>query len=299
MADTTTDAPGSANPESALSWMPHALFILSFLLGICCLFFMSSGGIVLCILHCIIGTLAALVTYGTRTKNHQLMAMVAVLFNFLYWLVLICTFIYTAWLLSIHAKAKKDMNNGVTSPALRPLLDAYSAYVSGEEADPSPGARRLQAVEQLFTTSARQTLLELESLEKDTQYTPAVLRQGTTPTKLTDLKFSQGDAKCLAKLAGDDDFSDKVNKRVDAFLDYGLFCGYTKYKAGAMRKWPISCNDDCLFDKLHFSKIRKDNAKTKRQTDEFKVGLNAMGQEKGKMVIGKDRGNKRVVVTAN
>ncbi|KAL8446831.1 hypothetical protein Emag_004592 [Eimeria magna] len=281
MADTTLETHGSASPDSSLSWMPHLLFPLSFLLGISCLFFMSSGGIVLCILHCVIGTLAALVTWGTRTKNHQVMAMAAVLLNFLYWLLLICTLIYTAWLLAQHVKAKKDFNNGVVSPALRPVLDQYSEYV--EDSDEAGPLRRLQAATNPLSRFTQIAASHLQNAEKEAFYSPVVLRQGATPTKVSDLKFSQADTKCLTKLSTDEEFRQKTNARLETFVDWGLFCGYTKYKAGAMSRWPIDCNEDCLVDKLHFSNIRNNTQKSQRQSEEFKAALQTMGKEKAKM----------------
>ncbi|KAL8433222.1 hypothetical protein ACSSS7_004007 [Eimeria intestinalis] len=282
MADTTLETHGSANPDSPLSWMPHVLFPLSFLLGICCLFFMSSGGIVLCILHCVIGTLAALVTWGTRTKNHQIMAMVAVLLNFLYWLLLICTLVYTAWLLSQHVKAKRDYNKGVSSPALGPMLEQYSEYVSAEDGADGP-VRRLQSVTMPFSRFIQTSVAQLRHDEKESYYSPVVLRQGATPTKVSDLKLSEAETKCMTKLSTDEELRKKVNSRVETFVDYGLFCGYTKYKAGSMSKWPIDCNEDCLLDKLHFSNIRKNTEKSQRQSEEFKAALHTMGKEKAKM----------------
>ncbi|KAL8452699.1 hypothetical protein Emed_001263 [Eimeria media] len=282
MADTTLETHGSASPDSSLSWMPHVLFPMSFLLGICCLFFMSSGGIVLCILHCVIGTLAALVTWGTRTKNHQVMAMVAVLLNFLYWLLLVCTLIYTAWLLAQHVKAKKDFNNGVISPALRPMLEQYSEYVDDTDNSPS-SRRRLEATSDSLNRFAQLAATHMQNAEKDSYYSPVVLRQGATPTKVSDLKFSQAETKCLTKLSTDEQLRQKVNARVETFVDWGLFCGYTKYRAGAMSRWPIDCNEDCLVDKLHFSNIRKNTEKSQRQSEEFKAALQTMGKDKAKM----------------
>lgn len=280
MADTTLESHGSASPDSSLSWMPHVLFPMSFLLGICCLFFMSSGGIVLCILHCVIGAVAALVTWGTRTKNHQIMAMAAVLLNFLYWLILICTLIYTAWLLSQHVKAKRDFKNGFVSPALKDTLERYSEFVQGGDVHL---IRRLQAATKPFHRFAQLAAAHMEAAEREASYAPVVLRQGATPTKLNDLKFSEADSNCLRKLQTDDDMAENTNKRVETLLDWGLFCGYTKYKAGAATRWPLDCNEDCRVDKLHFSNIRDNAEKSQRQSEEFVVALRSMGEEKAKM----------------
>ncbi|KAL8433221.1 hypothetical protein ACSSS7_004006 [Eimeria intestinalis] len=319
MADTSGgEAPGS--PSSSLTWMPPVMFLLAFSLGICCLFFMSWTGMIFCILHCVVGTLVALVTYGTRSKESRLMAFLTVILNALYLLFLVCTFVYAAWLLGRSASAARDFDYATSSPAIRPLIYLYAAAATGD--DSALEFRRLQAAgdtvpvdgshaptelhfplssmnqdspQHLVNAFARQSgtqpgfsvaevLHSVESRARGEQpaLSPAALRQGP-PARFEDLRFSDADSRCLLKLGQDERLAVDTFNRLHAFLDWGLFCGYTQYSAGALKKWPISCSKVCHLDLLNFAQHGDDILRIQEQANEFKRALSSMSEEELQM----------------
>ncbi|KAL8425061.1 hypothetical protein Efla_001450 [Eimeria flavescens] len=322
MADTWPDRDGS--PSSSLTWMPPIMFFLALSLGTCCLFFMSAGGFIFCVLHFVLGSLVALVTFGTRSKNSQLMAIFSVFGNTLYLLLLACTFVYAAWLLGRNARATRDFDNGTSSPLISPLIDLYAGAVAGD--NDAEESRRLQDAEAPFTgrpghlqeqlaaaspietstfglkddfvrglptqlkgaspvdammQSARLTLEELQRSDKES-VSPTVLRQGP-PTRFDGLKFSKADGKCLLELETNEKLRINTFKRLHAFLDWGLFCGFTKYSVGALHRWPIACEDVCHLNLLNFSQHGEDLLSILQQAAYFKKAIESMGEQEIQM----------------
>lgn len=120
---------------------------------------------------------------------------------------------------------------------------------------------------------ARQTARNLQAVDV-LSVDPSLIHQG--PKQVQNLDLNDADLSCLFKIAVDESFKNKVLRRLLALLDRGLFCGYTKYKASSVHKWPISCNHDCHLGKLHFSRHRHNEEKTKRLVDEYKASVAQM-----------------------
>ena len=370
-AERTSTVEDEERSWAPLCWIPILMAFLSFLLGICCLFFMSIGGLVLCILHCTVGCILVLIPYGVYQRAERLRAIAGIISTSLYMVLLVSTFAYAAWLLAQNARAENERGTEDGSPLITPSLDMYAAqsgFTSArrleaadesmdldaldmqEEAgldsknlsrvlrppkqeDPgtlssssisslptdnrSPDAtsegRRLQSEEELLFGSsdlssdsltlkskhgksrpsfgstqdkllsvAQQTASEMLA-EESSSLNPVVLRQGAET--LADYKPTKGDVKCLAKMQSGQEHLAGAHSRLYALLDWGLFCGYTRYSVSALRKWPISCEEDCHFGKLHFSRYRENEAKTREQGYAFMNSVQAMSKEQAQFCI--------------
>ncbi|KAL8274673.1 hypothetical protein Esti_001388 [Eimeria stiedai] len=268
------------------------------------------------------GIVVALITYGTRSKKSRLMALVTVIFNALYMLLLACTFVYAASLLGRNAGATRDFDYGTSSPTIRPLIYLYAAAATGNGS--GLDSRRLQAAEDTFTLGGSRVLTEVQNFfpnvhhelrqhpfknfifgrqagtqrevsademlhsvesrfrKEQAALSPTVLRQGP-PTRFEDLRFSNAEARCLVKLGEDEKLGVDTFNRLHAFLDWGLFCGFTIYSAGALKKWPISCSKVCHLDLLNFRQYGDDVAEIQEQANEFKTALSAMTEDELQM----------------
>lgn len=363
----TEDEKGGCQP---LCWIPIVMLFLCYALGICCLFFFSTGGLVLCILHFVLGTILVLSPYAVHRRSDKVMAIAAIVGMSLYICLLVATFVYAAWLLGQNAHSEVDLYASDKRPLLFPLLVAYAQHallsptrrldaVDGpvgldglqgienyeeerkmsptmsvpEEGNMSPTTQMPEegnvsptthmpkegeshTSDSVFFPSAkhgerlsadgpaedplnillpkekggtnsylkdgqdqliRVAQRKVEEIVADESLNPTVLRQGVK--QLADFKLTKSDVKCIEKLSDPSaDVADTEN-RFATLLDYGLFCGYTHYSVATLRKWPLSCEKDCHFDKFHFSNVRKDEKKGVKQAYELLEDINAMSMD--------------------
>ena len=150
-------------------------------------------------------------------------------------------------------------------------LDSLRLTSREAEARPNSG----ETADKLFSI-AQQKAKEMLA-EESSSLNRVVPRQGAET--LADYKPTKDDVECLAKTQSGQEHLAGANNRFLALLDWGLFCGYTRYSVSALRKWPISCEEDCHFGKLHFSRYRENEAKTREQGYAFMNSVQAMSKE--------------------
>ncbi|CDJ46664.1 hypothetical protein EBH_0013150 [Eimeria brunetti] len=117
-------------------WLPILMGFLSLSVGICCLFFMSRIGIVLCVLNSIFGLIFSYITYSTLARPKRYKAIVAIAGNLLHICLLLGTVVYGSRLLVINVQAEAKNNAANASPVFNFMLDYYLAY-GGYESSPS------------------------------------------------------------------------------------------------------------------------------------------------------------------
>ncbi|CDJ57374.1 hypothetical protein, conserved [Eimeria maxima] len=343
-------------------------------MGVSCIFFMSTGGLVLGIIYCTAGCALGFVPFALYKTQERFWGIVSIISIVSLMLLLIASFGYCVWLLLQTSRAQKEMNSVDGSPLVVPLLGMYaqkagfvsvrrlqetkvskglgviplfdgrtmgSRGTSGKQAlraltgagDEEPvsttstsvSSRLLEDsanIEARQTTSGEpikesanseaavqhtesghvgnswestsgealkmpvsgKTMSALVSTAKkkadkllvggDSSFYPAVLRQSWESRQ--NIFVSKGDLECLIDMNYDSGILPQSEALLRALLDWGLFCGYTRYSIAVLRKWPISCSTDCNFDKLNFSRYRNNAEKTDKQAKEFLEALDSM-----------------------
>lgn len=145
MPDTTDAANSQPARNKPLCCMSGWMFILAVILGVCCLFFMSIGGMTLCILHCVLGSFIALANYNASEKSSKVLSILAIIGNTFYLVILLSTFVCSAWLVALNVKARNDYNKGSFSSFVTPLLTAYMTAAGDSN------IRRLSTADELFS----------------------------------------------------------------------------------------------------------------------------------------------------
>ncbi|OEH77506.1 uncharacterized protein LOC34618618 [Cyclospora cayetanensis] len=346
--------------------IPCFMFFLTFGVGLSCLFFMTTGGLVLCILHCSLGCFLVLIPCGARKSPELLCAIVALISNLAYLALVLSTLAYAVYLLGLNSLAEDARSRTTGSPLHEALLDLYArqgqletsgsddsaegpmeeqsqGFSSGEPpmstvlltfktvpsiAIPStlePDLRKLveQALPQskpLLSKSnsakaAGEQMLNISHTIADTlKYAPShpylqpsigfsgdqlispaqqhfgKFLPKEPPSTSAELpvrshrafwfpQFTRGDLNCLEKMQSGTGEVSGAMLRAHVLMDWGLFCGYTQYSVGVLRKWPVSCKADCLFDKLQFSGYEKQAGEAEDQGALFVVEVNTMSRE--------------------
>lgn len=350
------------------------MMLLSFIMGVSCLFFMSSGGLVLGIIYCTAGCALAFVPFALHKTHERFWGIVSIISIVSLMLLLIASFAYTVWLLLQTSRAQNEMNGTDGSPEVSPLLGMYAqkatlgtlrrlqesrGSMSSGVAPPSDvgaidsqGPKGGQAfavlsgegVEAASTTSSTSTsshlprdsedldgelttppkqveekeenwaathqteadhrvnnpksitgeastlptrgkrMKELVTIARgkadkilvggESSFYPTVLRQSWESRE--NIFVSKEDFECLESLNSETGVLPRTEGVLRALLDWGLFCGYTRYSIAALRKWPVSCSDDCYFGKLNFSRYRNNKEKSEKQAKEFLEAVDNM-----------------------
>lgn len=125
-----------------LCWIPIVMLFLGFGLGICCLFFMSTGGLVLCVINCILGPVFAYFTSRVFLKPGRMTAIIATCCNVLYVILLLSTLMYAAWLTAQTSRSIEEKNGAKDKQLILPLLEFYSS-----KAGMAKFSRRLDSID--------------------------------------------------------------------------------------------------------------------------------------------------------
>ncbi|CDJ42045.1 hypothetical protein, conserved [Eimeria tenella] len=331
-------------------------------MGICCIFFMSAGGLVLGVISCTVGCALGFLPFALYKTQRRLWGVLSVISLSALMVLLFATFGYGLWLLLQNLWAQSDMNTGYSSPLVVPCLDAYiqkagqsyQAFIqtsqgsmnpsatqtpNGRVSDASdlagndgvssstttettttptstqmpeeenrtngqPGNSSTEAEEEAPHQSAAETpenILEPQDggaqttpsgnimksfidvakkqiasafQREQSPFYPTLLRQSWTG--MENILVTSSDLQCVQAMGTSTEALEAAEKFFRTFLDWGLFCGFTQYTFSVVRKWPMSCVDDCNFGKLHLSKYRSNEDQAKEHAEEFIEDLEEM-----------------------
>lgn len=320
---------------------------LSLSVGICCLFFMSTSGIIHCLLNCALGSLFSYLTYATHTQPKRWKARIAIVGNVLHILLLVSTIVQGSLLLRANVEAGADNNEVHTSSTFSSILDYYFEYaefdeqssvalrfrtslhenasissmpfVSKEKARASrsgnePGST-INANGERFTS----IIASLSSISEDvsgarrkgdghirakansktpadlgeeqSQSTPkigvssAIAQWGRSKNLPPSYNFSNEDRACATKAVANEAFGESVFKRLRSLLYWGLFCGYSARNIILPRQWLLSCEEECHFNMLNFSRFEHDSQKQTEQAMKFVKALQGMTKAEARFCI--------------
>ncbi|CDJ67025.1 hypothetical protein, conserved [Eimeria necatrix] len=334
-------------------------------MGICCIFFMSTGGLVLGVISCTVGCALGFLPFTLVKTQRRLWGVLSVISLTTLMVLLVATFGYGLWLLLQNLWAQSDMNTGYSSPLLVTCLDAYVQKAgqtyqasiptpqdsmdsnaiktpSGRVSDANdlvgtdgvsssttteatttltstqmpeeekrtngqPGNSSTEAEEEAPHQSAAETpenisepqdgeaqttpsgnimksfidvaRKKIESVFQGEQspFYPTLLRQSWTG--MENILVTSSDLECVHGMATSTEALVTAENFFRTSVDWGLFCGFTQYTFSVVRKWPMSCTDDCNFGKLHLSKYRSNEDQAKEHVEEFIEDLEEMTPE--------------------